>query len=165
MPCSETGFKPPLKGLALAALEWLKKQRSAGFGRGFAVGLASRRNNCYGGRTGLSRRCRHYFYCAQTGARFRPNNRQWDQTIVVAPIGSPEEAIVSTLGLDWAGSAVEMAQAPRGWWAGRWASPGASGHGLFGGDARRSWPGDGGGSRSSAGAGGGHCAGTDDVFR
>ncbi len=39
--------------------------------------------------------------------------RRWDQPIVVAPIGSPEEAIVSALGLDWAGSAMEMAQAPR----------------------------------------------------
>jgi NAD(P)H-hydrate epimerase len=34
--------------------------------------------------------------------------------VVVAPIGSPAEAIVSELGLHWAGSAMEMAQAPRG---------------------------------------------------
>ncbi len=39
--------------------------------------------------------------------------RRWDQAIVVAPIGSPEEAIVSALGLDWAGEAMEMVQAPR----------------------------------------------------
>ena len=39
--------------------------------------------------------------------------RAWDQPIVVAPIGSPEVAIVSALGLDWAGEAMEMVQAPR----------------------------------------------------
>ena len=39
--------------------------------------------------------------------------RRWDQPVVVAPIGSPEEAIVSALGLDWAGSALALAQTPR----------------------------------------------------
>ena len=39
--------------------------------------------------------------------------RRWDQPIVVAPIGSPDEAIVSTLGIDWAGSSLALAQAPR----------------------------------------------------
>jgi ADP-dependent NAD(P)H-hydrate dehydratase / NAD(P)H-hydrate epimerase len=38
---------------------------------------------------------------------------RWDQPIVVAPIGSPEAAVVSTLNLDWAGSALAIAQAPR----------------------------------------------------
>jgi NAD(P)H-hydrate epimerase len=32
---------------------------------------------------------------------------------VVAPIGSPDEAVVSALGLDWAGSALSLTQAPR----------------------------------------------------
>jgi len=40
--------------------------------------------------------------------------RRWDQPVVVAPIGSPAEAIASELGLHWAGSAMELAQAPRG---------------------------------------------------
>jgi NAD(P)H-hydrate epimerase len=44
--------------------------------------------------------------------------RRWDQPVVVAPIGSPEEAIDSVLGansagLHWAGSAMEVVQAPR----------------------------------------------------
>jgi NAD(P)H-hydrate epimerase len=39
--------------------------------------------------------------------------RHWDQPIVVAPIGSPDEAVVSALGLDWAGSALSLTQAPR----------------------------------------------------
>ena len=37
-----TGFKPPLKGLALAALEWLEARAGAGAGRGSALGLGGR---------------------------------------------------------------------------------------------------------------------------
>ena len=39
--------------------------------------------------------------------------RRWDQPVVVAPIGSPDAAIVSTLGIDWAGSSLSFAQVPR----------------------------------------------------
>jgi NAD(P)H-hydrate epimerase len=39
--------------------------------------------------------------------------RRWNQPIVVAPIGSPEEAIASNLGLTWAGGSHELAQRPR----------------------------------------------------
>ena len=39
--------------------------------------------------------------------------RRWDQPVVVAPIGSPEAAIVSALKLHWAGSAMALAQTPR----------------------------------------------------
>ena len=49
--------------------------------------------------------------------------RHWYQPVVVAPIGSPEEAVVSALGLDWAGSALALAQAPR---------PAAANKGNFG---------------------------------
>ena len=39
--------------------------------------------------------------------------RRWDQPVVVAPIGSPEEAIVSALKLQWAGAAHALVQTPR----------------------------------------------------
>jgi len=39
--------------------------------------------------------------------------RSWDQPVVVAPIGSPEEAIKSKLKLEWAGSAMGLVQRPR----------------------------------------------------
>src|ERR1700679_1987643 len=39
--------------------------------------------------------------------------RGWDQPVVVAPIGSPDEAMVSTLGLQWGGAAMELVQRPR----------------------------------------------------
>jgi NAD(P)H-hydrate epimerase len=39
--------------------------------------------------------------------------RRWDQPVVVAPIGSPEESIRSQLNLDWAGSSLELVQRAR----------------------------------------------------
>jgi NAD(P)H-hydrate epimerase len=39
--------------------------------------------------------------------------RLWDQPVVVAPIGSPDEAIVSALNIEWAGSAQALTLAPR----------------------------------------------------
>jgi NAD(P)H-hydrate epimerase len=39
--------------------------------------------------------------------------RQWDQPVIVAPIGSPDAAIVSQLSLTWAGSALALVQTPR----------------------------------------------------
>jgi len=39
--------------------------------------------------------------------------RHWGQAIVVAPIGSPDEAMISTLNLSWAGESLALAQAPR----------------------------------------------------
>jgi len=39
--------------------------------------------------------------------------RSWKQPVVVAPIGSPDEAIVSTLKLEWTGSAMSLVQVPR----------------------------------------------------
>jgi ADP-dependent NAD(P)H-hydrate dehydratase / NAD(P)H-hydrate epimerase len=39
--------------------------------------------------------------------------RHWHQPVVVAPIGSPQEAIVSALDLHWAGSSAALMHAPR----------------------------------------------------
>jgi NAD(P)H-hydrate epimerase len=39
--------------------------------------------------------------------------RRWDQPVVVAPIGSPPEVIVSNLGLEWAGGALDLVRRPR----------------------------------------------------
>jgi NAD(P)H-hydrate epimerase len=44
---------------------------------------------------------------------FAQLTRAWDQPVVVTPIGSPKEAIVSALKLHWAGSSLELAQMGR----------------------------------------------------
>jgi NAD(P)H-hydrate epimerase len=110
-----TGFKPPMKGLALAALEWLRDAK--GTTPILAVDLpsgwpADETDASAAGPvfpadavvTFTAPKCAHVF---------GQLTRRWDQPVVVAPIGSPEAAIVSALKLDWAGSSLAMVQAPR----------------------------------------------------
>jgi NAD(P)H-hydrate epimerase len=110
-----TGFKPPLKGLALAALQWLKEIAPAV--PILAVDLPS------GWPADEKRATVDYpvfpadavvtFTSPKPAHVFGQLTRSWDQPVVVAPIGSPEEAIVSALNIDWAGSAQSLTLAPR----------------------------------------------------
>ena len=112
-----TGFKPPLKGLALAACEWLQRSRAAVPVPILAIDLpsgwpADETSATAAGPvfpadaviTFTAPKCAHVF---------GQLTRRWDQPVVVAPIGSPDAAIVSALMLDWAGSSLALAQAPR----------------------------------------------------
>ncbi len=110
-----TGFKPPLKGLALAALEWL---RSGGARVPvLAVDLpsgwpadetaASVGEDCFPADAAIT------FTAPKPAHVFGQLTRRWDQPVVVAPIGSPEAAIVSALEIDWAGSSLALSQGPR----------------------------------------------------
>ncbi|MGP8268705.1 MAG: NAD(P)H-hydrate dehydratase [Terracidiphilus sp.] len=126
-----TGFKPPLKGLAREALELVRervdvepsdpsqKTRRMGHPEILAIDLPSGwpadateatladSDSVFPADAVIT------FTAPKPAHVFGQLTRRWDQPIGVAPIGSPEEAIVSALGLDWAGSAMEMAQAPR----------------------------------------------------
>jgi len=108
-----TGFKPPLKGLALAALEWLKSCAAPVLAVDLPSGWPADETSATVAGPVFPADAVITFTAPKPAHVFGQLTRQWDQPIVVAPIGSPEEAIVSALGLDWAGSAVEMAQAPR----------------------------------------------------
>ena len=112
-----TGFKPPMKGLALAACEWLKQNRAGALAPILAIDLpsgwpADETSATAAGPvfpadaivTFTAPKCAHVF---------GQLTRRWNQPVVVAPIGSPDAAIVSTLKLDWAGSSLSLAQAPR----------------------------------------------------
>ena len=108
-----TGFKPPLRGLALDALQWLK----AGHAPVLAVDLPS---GWPADETSPTLDAAVFpadavvtFTAPKPAHVFGQLTRRWDQPIVVAPIGSPEPAIVSTLGLHWSGSSLALVQAPR----------------------------------------------------
>ena len=110
---------------------------------------------------------------------FGQMTRRWDQPVVVAPIGSPDEAIVSELDLRWAGAAQSLVHRPRA----ADANKGKFGHvlvvgGSFGSAggkagapamtslaalARGRGAGDGGGAGARAGSCVRACAGADDV--
>lgn len=110
-----TGFKPPLKGHALAALEWVKEIAPAV--PILAVDLPS------GWPADETQATVDYpvfpadavvtFTAPKPAHVFGQLTRSWDQPVVVAPIGSPDEAIVTALNIEWAGSAQTLILAPR----------------------------------------------------
>ena len=122
-----TGFKPPLKGFALAALEWLRGSSAPVLAVDLPSGWPADETSAT-----VSGRVMHppdkdpsagapvfpadaviTFTAPKPAHVFGQLTRRWNQPIVVAPIGSPDEAIVSTLGLDWAGSSLGLVQSPR----------------------------------------------------
>jgi NAD(P)H-hydrate epimerase len=108
-----TGFKPPLKGLALEALKWVKGSRAPILAVDLPSGWAADSTAATVVGPVFAADAVITFTAAKPAHVFGQMTRAWDQPIVVAPIGSPEEAIVSALGLDWAGAAMEMVQKPR----------------------------------------------------
>jgi NAD(P)H-hydrate epimerase len=127
-----TGFKPPLKGLALAALKWMeasvesgpshpsdKNKNVARMGRPpvLAVDLPSGWPADETAATVSSPVFRADAVITFTAPKpahvFGQLTRHWWQPIVVAPIGSPQEAMVSSLNLSWAGESLILTQAPR----------------------------------------------------
>lgn len=108
-----TGFKPPLKGLALATLEWVTKSKAPILAVDIPSGWPS--DEFPASLSGLAFPADAVvtFTAPKPAHVFGQLTRTWDQPIVVAPIGSPDEAILSEGKLSWAGSSLALAQAPR----------------------------------------------------
>ena len=118
-----TGFKPPLSGLALAALEWLKDSKAPILAVDLPSGWPADETGATVAGPVFPADAVITFTAPKPAHVFGQLTRHWDQPIVVAPIGSPDEAVVSALKLDWAGSALSLVQAPR---------PAAANKGNFG---------------------------------
>ncbi|HXR38831.1 MAG TPA: NAD(P)H-hydrate dehydratase [Terracidiphilus sp.] len=112
-----TGFKPPLKGLALATYEWVKGSRAAVLAVDLPSGWAADATGTEAPSVVFPADAVMTFTAPKQGHVFGQLTRRWNQPVVVAPIGSPEEAIASTLRVDWAGSAMELVRTPRAWGA------------------------------------------------
>lgn len=108
-----TGFAPPLKGLALAALDWIKGSRAAVVAVDLPSGWAADATSAAVEGPVFPADAVITFTAPKPAHVFGQLTRGWEQPVVVAPIGSPDEAIVSTLGMEWAGSAQELTHAPR----------------------------------------------------
>jgi hydroxyethylthiazole kinase-like uncharacterized protein yjeF len=108
-----TGFKPPLKGLALEALEWLRGSRAPILAVDLPSGWPADETSATEAGPVFPADAVITFTAPKPAHVFGQLTRRWDQPVVVAPIGSPDAAIVSALKLDWAGSSLAMAQAPR----------------------------------------------------
>jgi NAD(P)H-hydrate epimerase len=133
-----TGFKPPLKGLALAALEWIKARSASVLSPSvldhpvlappiLAIDLPSGWPADQTAATAVGpvfpADAVITFTAPKPAHVFGQLTRHWEQPVVVAPIGSPVEAMLSTQGLHWAGSALALTQARR---------PAAANKGSFG---------------------------------
>jgi NAD(P)H-hydrate epimerase len=108
-----TGFKPPLRDLALDALEWLKSSAapvlSVDLPSGWPADAASSAIDV----PVFPSDAVVTFTAPKPAHVFGQLTRRWQQPVVLAPIGSPDEAIVSTMGVHWAGSALNLVQTPR----------------------------------------------------
>ena len=108
-----TGFKPPLKGLALAALKWIKASKAPVLSVDLPSGWVADATTANVDTPVFPSDAVITFTAPKPAHVFGQLTRAWNQPVVVAPIGSPEAAIVSALKLRWAGSALALAQTPR----------------------------------------------------
>jgi hydroxyethylthiazole kinase-like uncharacterized protein yjeF len=108
-----TGFAAPLKGLALAALGWIKSCPAPVLAIDLPSGWPA--DSCSASAEGavFPADAVITFTAPKPAHVFGQLTRRWDQPIVVAPIGSPDAAIVSELELAWAGASHELIEEPR----------------------------------------------------
>jgi NAD(P)H-hydrate epimerase len=108
-----TGFKPPLKGLALEALALVRAAGAPVLAVDMPSGWAADSIAAAAEGAIFPADAVITFTAPKPAHLFGQLTRQWKQPVAVAPIGSPEEAIVSSLGLAWAGGALELVRQPR----------------------------------------------------
>lgn len=110
-----TGFKPPLKGLALDVLNWL---RSSGkqppiLAVDLPSGWPADSTQSTITEPVFPADAVVTFSAPKPAHVFGELTRSWNQPIVVAPIGSPDALITSQLNLVWGGSAQSIYHMPR----------------------------------------------------
>ena len=110
-----TGFKPPMRGLALAALDWIRSIPSQVpiLAIDLPSGWPADETSAALSSPVFPADAVITFTAPKPAHVFGQLTRNWRQPIVVAPIGSPDEAIVSSSNLYWAGSSAALIHAPR----------------------------------------------------
>lgn len=108
-----TGFKPPMKGLALAAMEWASASAAPFLSLDLPSGWPADATGSKVEEATFPSDAVITFTAPKQAHVFGEMTRRWNQPIVVAPIGSPEEAIVSEQRLYWAGSSHVLVEQPR----------------------------------------------------
>ena len=103
-----TGFRPPLRELPLAALEWMQAAASLSHSPVLSVDLPSGwdADSTATAPVGpvFPSDAVITFTAPKPAHVLCPLTRRWNQPVVVAPIGSPEAAVDSALQLHWSGS-------------------------------------------------------------
>ena len=139
-----TGFKPPMKPLLVATLEWLKGSKAPILAVDLPSGWPADLTEPTPPGAVFPADAVITFTAPKPAHVFGQLTRRWNQPVVVAQIGSPEEAVTGVLsptspGVHWTGSAMDMVQAPRS----SQANKGEFGHvlvigGMFGSGGGRS---------------------------
>lgn len=108
-----TGFKPPMKGMALAALEWAGASEAPFLSVDLPSGWSADATSSKVEEDTFPSDAVITFTAPKPAHVFGELTRRWDQPVVVASIGSPDEAIVSGQGLRWAGASHALVEQPR----------------------------------------------------
>jgi NAD(P)H-hydrate epimerase len=108
-----TGFKPPMRGLALAALEWVQDSSAPVLAVDLPSGWPADETRGSISDPVFPADAVITFTAPKPAHVFGELTRRWNQPILAAPIGSPDEAIVSDLNLHWAGLAQDLLHRPR----------------------------------------------------
>ena len=108
-----TGFKPPMRGLAEAALEWVGATKAPFLSIDLPSGWEADATSSRVQEKTFPSDAVITFTAPKPAHVFGELTRRWDQPVVVASIGSPDDAIVSEQLVDWAGSAHSLLEQPR----------------------------------------------------
>ena len=103
-----TGFTPPLKGSAMAVLECVKRSKTPVLAVDLPSGWPADSTESAVDGCVFPADAVVTFTAPKLAHVFGQLTRRWTQPVVVAPIGSPEEAIASKLAIHWAGSARDL---------------------------------------------------------
>ncbi|MFC5862552.1 NAD(P)H-hydrate dehydratase [Acidicapsa dinghuensis] len=111
-----TGFQPPLRGLPLAALQWV--EQGAREAKILAIDLPSGWSadisaDTAEGSPAFPADAVVTFTAPKPAHVFGLLTRGLSDPVIIAPIGSPNEAIISNLGLHWSGSSKAIADVER----------------------------------------------------
>lgn len=108
-----TGFKPPMKGMALAAMEWASASDAPFLSVDLPSGWPADATSSKVAVVTFPSDAVITFTAPKVAHVFGELTRRWDQPVVVAPIGSPEGAIASAQRLSWAGASHALVEKPR----------------------------------------------------
>ena len=108
-----TGFKPPMKGMALAALEWVKECEAPVVSVDLPSGWSADSTSSKSTDETFPSDAVITFTAPKNAHVFGELTRWWSQPVVVAAIGSPEEAVVSEQRLTWTGGSHALLEGPR----------------------------------------------------
>ncbi len=108
-----TGFTTPLRGLALAALQWARACTAPMLAVDLPSGWPADSTDSRVDTPVFAADAVITFTAPKPAHVFGQLTRHWHQPVVVAPIGSPDEAIVSAHNVTWAGAAHSLVETPR----------------------------------------------------